>query len=144
MYKNKRRINENKNFNMTARPLIIDDNIREQFAELVRFAEKNPYTTDNILDIINEEMIPAGETEGYYINMPFGYRVVYCIEQQPVGDVRHLSIIVNERGALPSTIAVKEIMKLIGFENELEECHVALEEVDTNWNAVNVLEIIKK
>jgi hypothetical protein len=128
---------------METRPFIIDDNLRKKIASLVTHAEKNPFTMDDLLDIKNGREKPAGDYDEFTLNLPFGYRIVYSIEEQPKGKIRHLSMSVNEDEKLPNEFVVREVMKLIGFKNELENCEVFLESISLSRQAVNVLEIIE-
>ena len=124
------------------RPLIINQEIENQIKELVTYAEENPCSMDYLLDMANGVIEPVGNSKGHYALLPFGYKVVYSIELQPIGRIRHLSMSVNIAEKLPSVVAVQEIMKLLGFENELENCKVALEPLSPNHNAINILELM--
>lgn len=123
------------------RALVIDDNTRHQLSSLAEYAESNPFSFDELLDVKNKAIMPAGDMEEFTRFIPDGYKVVYSIENQPVGTVRHLSVSVNRRGKLPSTHSVIEIMKLIGFQNIIERCKVGLEDISPGHQAVNVWEI---
>lgn len=128
---------------MNVRPFIIDEDVKLKINNLVAHAEKNPFSMDDLLDLMNKQGKPAGDFDEFSLDLPFGYRIVYSIEQQPPGDVRHLSISVSEDGKLPNDIVVREVMKLIGFDNELENCMVRLEDISPNRQAINVLEVIE-
>jgi hypothetical protein len=128
---------------MRVRPLLIDSDLTAQIYSLVEYAEKNPINMDYLLDQKNGEEKPPGDYAEYTRNLPFGYRVVFTIELQPAGKIRHLSMSVNEDGKLPNEFAVQEIMKLIGFKKEIRDCRVHLEDISPKRKAINVLEIIK-
>ena len=104
---------------MKLRPFIIDDEIRASFEKLSTYAEDNPFTMDDILDIMNGDGKTAGNIPEHILNLPFGYRVVYSIEEQ-LQKIKHLSISVDEVGALPNIEAIKQIMLLLDFKEELE------------------------
>ena len=124
------------------RILILDGETKDKLQNLVAYAENNPLTMDDLLDTYNKQLAPVGDMSGHVVNLPFGFRVVYSIEQQVKGDVRHLSISVDDEGKLPNDVAVREVMKLIGFKNELEKCIIKLEEIGPNRQAINVWEIV--
>lgn len=128
---------------MKVRPLIIDKDMTDQIESLVKYAESNPITMDYLLDQKNGEERPPGDFNEYTRVLPFGYRVVFTIEFQPAGKVKHLSMSVDEDEKLPNEIAVQEIMNLIGFKNELRKCMVKLENTSPKRKAINVLEIEK-
>lgn len=126
---------------MKMRPLIIDEDVKSQIDSLVKYAERNPISMDYLLDQKNGQEPPPGDYSEFTRNLPFGYRVVFTIELQPTGKVRHLSMSVSEDKKLPNEFAVQEIMNLIGFKNELKKCMVSLEPISPKREAINVLEI---
>lgn len=128
---------------MRVRPLLVDKDLTDQIDSLVAYAEKNPINMDYLLDQKNGEEKPPGDYAEYTRNLPFGYRVVFTVELQPAGKIRHLSMSVPEDGKLPNEFAVTEIMRLIGFQNELRKCRVHIEDIGPKRQAINVLEIIK-
>jgi hypothetical protein len=95
------------------------------------------------LDIVNKQAPPPGDNKNFVVEIPVGYRVVYTIEDQPAGKVRHLSVSVDKAGKVPSITAVQEIMRMIGFKGELNECKVDFERFSENQDAINVLEVIR-
>lgn len=76
---------------MRLRPLLLDDKNRSAIKRVVEYAHKNPFTIDNMLDVMNKQMPVAGDMAEYTCNVDFGYRVVFSIEKQVKGDVFHLS-----------------------------------------------------
>jgi hypothetical protein len=127
---------------MRVRPLLIDSDITDQINSLVAYAEKNIIPMDYLLDQKNGEENPPGDFEEYTRHLPFGYRIVFTIEDQPAGKIRHLSMSVDEDEKLPNEHAVQEIMKLIGFHNPLLKCMVKLENISPARQAINILEVI--
>ena len=97
---------------------------------------------DDLLDIHNGAE-PPGDRPGFSCELPFGYRVVFTLEKQNIGKVRHLSISVSIPGNLPSMTAVEAIMHEIGFDNKLLKCMIDFEDIGENHQAINVLEICK-
>lgn len=126
------------------RPLIIDNNLKDKIGKLVAYAEKHPFTIDNLQDIKKKVREVPGDMEGYVLLLPFGYKIVFSIELQPAGKVRHLSMSVDEDGKLPNPGVVGEIMKLIGFDNEMEDCTIYMEDISPVRKAINVLEVAKE
>lgn len=124
------------------RPLVINNDIKEQINKLVAHAEKNPFSMDDLLDAYNKQAPVAGDYAEFTIHIPVGYRVVYSIEKQKK-DVRHISISVDAEGVLPHVLVVEAIIKLFGFKNELIDCKVGLEDCWPNKQAISVLEVIE-
>lgn len=118
------------------RPFIINDTIRQKIAELVTFAEANVVT-----DLENRKE-PVGHIKEYCLEIPMGYRVVYSIDQQKKGLMRHLSMSVDNPGKLPSVAVVEQVCKLIGFKSELQDCYLDFEDCGGGHVAINVLEYV--
>jgi hypothetical protein len=117
---------------------LIDDQTKQQLQTLKEFAEKNPYTMDDLLDIYNNQAPPPREVDGYWCFVPIGIKVVFTIELQE-HKIRHMSV--SSSKGLPNPVIVEEIMKHLGFESaDLSTCHVSLE---NNGTAINVIEVVK-
>jgi hypothetical protein len=121
------------------RLLLINDEIREIIQKVIDFAETNIIEMDDLLDQHLGDRPPVGMLEGYRCDIPVGYRIVYSIERQNPGLVRHLSVSVDTPGRVPNIPAMTEIMKLFGFTQQLEECMVSMEEIGDNHQAINVM-----
>lgn len=122
---------------------VIDYDLEGEIKKLVDFAEEHPFTMDDMLDVVNGDVLVAGDREGHYLNTPFGIRIVYSIEMQNAGKARHLSVSIDKDCSFPPPPVTREIMKLIGFENELEECLIDIEKFSETRGAVNIYEVIK-
>ncbi len=126
--------------------LIVDQKFKENIKKLVGFAQENPLTMDDLLDIYNGAMKTIGDTEGYHFITPTGIKIVHCIEQQVAGDVRYLSVSVPTDGSLPNPYLIMQIMEEVGFNNKLEDCILDLEGHDKEnkiAKAIAIREIIK-
>ena len=124
------------------RPFVIDEETKSKFTSLALHAERNPFSMDDLLDVYNKAEKPAGDFSEFTLMLPFGYKVVYSIEKQVKGDVRHFSMSVDADGKLPNEMVVRECLKMLGFKNELENCIVRLEDYAPKRQAINVLEVI--
>lgn len=84
------------------------------------------------------------------IMFPFGYRVVYSLEEQPVqGICHHLSISVEEEvtptpphKVLPSEPAVNMILETFGINKPVEKClFIWIEDIeDGGGGAINIID----
>lgn len=104
--------------------MIIDNDIRQRLQEIKTYAEKNPYSMDDLFDIMNKDILPPGDELRYSCIIPIGIKIVFSFELQKY-KVRHLSMS-GPRGA-PHPAIVKEIMKELGFAQPLEKCMVKME-----------------
>lgn len=120
------------------RALILNDEVKENLHQLRDYAEKHPLSFNDLLDIYNRQKEPPGNTKGYFIYVPVGYKVVFSVEQQKE-KIRHLSVGVGRENKFPSPEAVNVIMEHLGFRNTLHSgnCKVWIEENI----AVNVVEL---
>ena len=132
------------------RPFIIDDTTKKAIERIKAHAEKNVYKEEDVVAMSKGEKIPvAGDQEGFTCNLPFGYKVVYSIEEQPKAKVRHLSVSVPGANKVPNQLVVEELMQMIGFKHSLLELKtsgqgtVFLEQIGVERQAINVLEVIE-
>jgi hypothetical protein len=98
------------------RPFIID---KKQMKDLHDFAMEHRIGTDEMLGIMHGTIKPVGDRPGYAINVPIGFEVVFCIEQQPMGWARHLSMSIDVPGKYPHELAMQMTMEELGFETKL-------------------------
>ena len=97
--------------------------------------------------------IAVGDMPGYKCEIPFGFQVVFSIEELPkktnpaqsCGWFRHLSVSIpqGQRHRVPNQFALEMIAKELGFQKSLKDWAVYLENEDTGHPAVNVLEPIE-
>lgn len=124
------------------RPFIIDNNIREQLSKLADYAEAHIMSMDDLMDIINgDEKLIAGNNPEHTITLPFGYRVVLSLEDQPAGIVRHLSVFLDKPYVYPSPTAVQAIMDMLRFTKDLDNCIVSIVELGNGLKAIDVKQV---
>jgi hypothetical protein len=124
-------------------PLILDSNILFELRMLVKYAEEHPFSMDDLLDMYNKAIPNTGERKEHVVHIPFGYTVVYGIENQVPGSIRHMSMSLNQEYRVPSPEAVQIIMVALGFKSKLDDCKVYMEDVCPHIQAINVIEFIK-
>jgi hypothetical protein len=131
---------------MTA--LIIDQQVRDNVKRAVEYAEANPITADRILELArkyaNGEDEAVGDDPNRVVEIPFGFRCVFSIEEQPaIGRYQHLSVSMNKPApACPNLPTIVEIMKLFGFTQSIGECVVNTEEMPCGGINRVVIDII--
>lgn len=124
------------------RVLAINEAVQAEIDDLVRYAEQHPYSMDDLLDMYNGFLPPAGDNPNHVIHIPFGFRVVYSIEKQVKGNVRHASISIDVDVLVPSIEAVQLIISKLGYKNRLEDCMVEIEKIPPATNAINIWEYV--
>lgn len=125
------------------RALLIDDNIRKTITRIIDHAEKNVFSVDDLLDIMNKQSLAPGEREGFGCNIEVGYRVVYSIEMQNAGKCRNLNVSINKENRLPPEWAVKQLIREFGFKSPLYNCILNFKIISLTQNAISVQEVIK-
>lgn len=126
------------------RALILGTTEKEALFKLKTFADAHRIGVDEFLDIYNGDSLPVGDRAGFAIEIPVGYRLVFCIEHQRMGWARHLSVSIHPKkpGRCAHPEAIKEFMTYLGFESNFDKNEVIIyfEEQDT---IINVIEYIK-
>lgn len=126
------------------RPLVIDSDSLERLAALKKYAEENVFSMDDLLDRFNEKAAPIGNEENFKCEIPVGFRVCFSMEEAP-HLCRHLSVSVDAEDKFPHVIAVVEIMKHLGFSNDLKNCSIKVNDRTGDVPAnIEVIEIVKK
>jgi len=120
------------------RALLIDEDVRYVIKKLIKYADRNELSLQDLKDTIDGLKEPIGNNPNHACIIPVGHRVVYSIENQPKCKCRHISISVDAEGMLPNTEAVKTIINEFGFLTDLEDgkAHVYIEDGES----INVLE----
>ena len=121
--------------------LIIDSETTKALTELKEHAEANPFSMDMLREIKAGTRTIPGDTKEFSRYLTFGYKVVFTTENQDAGHIRHLSVSSKEKESVPPVYFVREIMKILGFENKLEDCKISMEKIGDYHHAVNIHEI---
>lgn len=120
------------------RPLVIDKKARARIKKVIRFAEENKITAQEISSRMESE-IPIGDHPDYTCEIPFGFRVCFSIEQHPSGWMRHISVSVAEPGRVPSFDGVNLLLEEFGFRERVGGRLVVYVE---GGRAINLLELV--
>lgn len=130
--------------------LLIDNDVIERLRQLEEYAQQHIFSMDEMLDVSNGQAPAAGAMKEFTCLIPVGFKVVFAIESQPAGYIRHLSVSLGDGRRAPSVPVVVEIMKMLGFKTNLLEkidtkiCFAKLEEFRPGCQAVNVWEIMSE
>jgi len=138
-------------------PMIIDNNVREDIRNLIKFAFEPTSIVRIEQMVINGELKqgqcnPVGDDPRYSIIIPANFKVVYSIEdqgqgigeRQGLGLCRHLSMSVGVIGRVPNPVGLDMIVEEFGFDGALYQCIFWAEDFGVgDQKAFNVLEPIK-
>lgn len=123
------------------RALIIDEAVKTGIAELIATANAHRHSAATLKRLMTGDLPPAGDYKQHTILIPDGFRVVFSIEEQPLGWCRHLSVSINDPNKYPHEVAVEMIMQEFGM-GLLKDCiHVWVEE---EVRAINILSLMEK
>lgn len=93
------------------RALYIDDQIVAAAEKVKAYAIEHRETLRQIQERMSTNAPGPGNNLEHVLLIPAGYKVVYSIEQQPVGWCQHISVSVDTHGLWPSEHAVSEILE---------------------------------
>lgn len=128
---------------MNVRPMILGAEELGRLKELKEYAEANPWTINYQLDANNGQRSGPGLIDEYQCSIPLGYKVVFTIEANPAGMVRHLSMSVKDGDRLPNPGGAKMIMHILGFKQPLMNCKISVEDLLDGGQAINIGELIE-
>ncbi len=124
--------------------LLMDEEINQQICDLILYAEANPFDKEQMLFAQNNKtmVIPKETYDNYVIMLPYDIRVVYTVEEHPVGICKHISL--SQNNEIPSfddCVIVLDLFGFVGFKKQVgyvypEACTINGEEC----KALNVIE----
>ncbi|MHA1169476.1 MAG: hypothetical protein ACTSRU_16745 [Candidatus Hodarchaeales archaeon] len=127
---------------VTSRKLYIDSAAKKEVQRVVDYAESHVVSHSVLEAMVAGQVAPVGDKRGHVCTVPRNYRIVYSIEEQAIGLCRHLSVSLTQTKHVPGKAALNEILKLFGFDGDIRDCHVWVEELE-HVNAVNFVQPLK-
>ena len=83
-------------------PFLIGDEQRRRISELIEYAMEHRIGMDDLKKMSEGKGLSPGDDPNRVILIPFAYRAVFTIEQQPFGWCRHLSLSCTAKGRHPN------------------------------------------
>jgi hypothetical protein len=125
------------------RILQFDEATRKEIQKAIVYANAHKMSILELEQTLNDPGKAAGFDPGFVTHIHDGFRVVYSIEEQPVGWCHHISISVESKTKYPHEIAIDEILKEFGMEQRSsgKTVQIWLEE---EFQAVNILQKMKQ
>jgi len=127
---------------ITSRKLFVDSAAEREVERVIKYAENNIVSYSMLEAMVAGQVSPVGDKRGHVCVIPREYRIVYSIEEQAIGLCRHLSVSLAQSKYIPDQDALNKIIKLFGFDGEIEDCYVWVEEL-RHVNAVNIVQPLK-
>ena len=122
------------------RTLIIDEQAMKDVQRLKENGLKFLVSKERLASTLKKDAPPVGDYGRHTAYFKTGFRVVYSVEDQPIGTCAHLSISVDAPGKLPTIVAVEQIMDLFDMGHDVYDCVNVWIEED---HAINVLRKMK-
>jgi hypothetical protein len=122
----------------------VDKDFHKKLKNLADFAESNPFSTNELIQMHNGNSKKVGNIEGFFLWAPLNTKIVYCIENDGSKDIRFLSVSFMDARVRPPIQFVQKIMEMIGFDSPITECTVGFEEVNGKENIVIIREVINR
>ena len=125
------------------RILKIDAADRDEIRKATDYAKSHKFDLTEIKRIMEGKAQAAGFDAGFVTYLHNGYRVVYSLEEQPVGWCHHISISIEERGKLPHPEAIRMILGEFGMDSDFEDSPKMLELWIEDARAINILQKVE-
>ena len=130
------------------RPLIINEEINGKILELRKFAEDNPRTLEQF-ELALKGQDAAGDNPKHVLQIPFGYKVCFSIEEfpKPYGMVKRFSVSIasDEIDRMPNIAAVDEMLPLFAIADGCHQVDILfLEDLPNGGKAIAVTHLMDR
>lgn len=122
------------------RPLAIGEKEKKAIKQLIEYARTHPYSREKLQLIVDGMEQAPGDIKPYSISLPVGFKVVFTIEDQPMGICKHLSVSVDDPKKLPSPEAINMIAEEFGFVGTVENMEYGTVFLEEESNAINIIQ----
>lgn len=113
------------------------EDFKAEKERLIYNAENNIQTKEIMIKAMNGLVPPVGTSEDFTCHSFHGYKIVYSIEEQPIGMCRHISI--SDNGNEPEEYLVNHILQEFGF--DLSEGKITRKYIEQGY-AFNCIQLI--
>lgn len=95
--------------------LLMDDDITQQINEMLVYAELNHFNVERMVEAQKTKtpIIPKETYDNHLIILPYDIRVIYTVEEHPIGMCKHISI--SQNGQMPNREDYILILDKFGF-----------------------------
>lgn len=122
----------------------MDDELNSKIADLILYAEANPFDFDTMKHAsANRLPIIPKDCKDFEIDLPLDIRVVFTVEEHPIGICKHISI--SQNHDIPTNNDLFTVLNHFGFVTTLRDnkAYAYVENCIVNGQeckAVNVIE----
>ncbi len=124
--------------------LLMDDEINQQINDLLIYAEENSFDIGQMINAQKTQspIIPKETYDNHVITLPYNIRVIYTVEEHPLGLCKHISM--SQNNELPKKEDYILILTRFGFNIQITEVGYAYTEKcmvnGVECRALNVIE----
>lgn len=103
------------------RVLIIDEPTKARIKALYDYANEHRLTIEQLKKQQSGEDPPIGDNPTHSLHLTDGYKVVFSIDEQPMGVMCHMSMSVASKNpdTMPNEYAVQEVAALLSFQGSI-------------------------
>jgi len=113
------------------------ENEKREIRKVVDYAQNYIYQTDDLLDMMNNEMATPGEDPGHLVQVGIGGWICYYLVDHPnKGRCHYFQIKPDITGELPDKAQMDYIVKEFGIDNSLLDEHI---KVNNEENVINII-----
>ncbi len=110
---------------------------RQQIRKVVEYAQNYIYQTDDILDMMNEELATPGENPLHSVLVGVGQWICYYLVDHPnKGRCHYFHIKPDLSGELPNKFQMDYIVQEFGIDSPLLDEHI---KINNEENVVNIV-----
>lgn len=131
-----------KKYGASGRKLYIDEFVEREIKQIIEFAEQNIVSNSALYAAAVGDIKPVASDTRRVCSVPRGFRVIYSVEDQAIGLCRHLTVSLGDSKSLPSKAVINDLMSIFGFEGEMDDCYIWVEELRTT-TAINLIQPLK-
>lgn len=132
-----------------AAPLVLNKLGLESLARLRAYAEANVVSARDMIKIVQRKRKPVGCDPKHVVQLPFGWTVVFSIEDHGPRVVRHLSVSSSRGGGRPTkppslgavALIARELGFSVGADLKFSGDQIVRPDVDLGMVAPNVYEV---
>jgi hypothetical protein len=125
--------------------LLMDEDVQKVIKQLIKYAEKNTIDYERMVNISKSNIQhPVLNDKNFEAELPNNIRVVFSIEEHPVGMCKHISI--SQDLQLPIYEDILLVLSYFGFKSKLGDSKVSHDYLEDclvdgkECSAINVIE----
>ncbi|MHA2427334.1 MAG: hypothetical protein ACXADB_04850 [Candidatus Hermodarchaeia archaeon] len=96
--------------------IIINEEVKRDIEKAKERAKKKVFTADMMQKLASGDLPPPGDSPHFRCDIPIGVKVVYTLEEHPLGLCEHISISSAGLGSVPPAEEIHQILEAYGID----------------------------